>query len=318
MKFHRATLLLLIIFSALAMPLTAQDDTPTLPDEIIFEAPAGLQPEGVVWDEERERFIVSSILDGTIGAVDDGGVYTPLFTDESFISTIGLHIADGKLYIANGALSAFQGGMGNAGLAVYDLDAEEMLFSVDLNETFEGTGARFSNDVAVDPDGNAYVTDSRQPVIYKVTPEGEASVLVNSPLLAGRSASGNGIDYHPDGYLLVAVVGSLSLVRVPLDDPKALTVVEWDVLSAIDGLALSEDGMTLYGVANINGGTPAIVAYTSEDNWQTATLTARAASHRAATTLTLRGDEVYYIIAQIQNTRATDYQILRAVFEAEE
>jgi sugar lactone lactonase YvrE len=302
----------LVTFSTIIL---AQEDIPSYPDEILFEAPMGLQPEGIVWDEAGERFLVGSILDGTIGSVDDEGVYTPMFIDESFVSTVGLHIADGKLYIANGSLSVFRGGAGNAGLAVYDLEAEELLFSVDLNETHDGTGGRFANDVTVDPDGNAYVTDSRQPVIYKVTPEGEASVFVTSPLLGGRSIGGNGIDYHPDGFLLVAVVESLSLVRIPLDDPEALAVVEWDTLSAIDGLVLSEDGTTLYGVANINGGSPAIVAYASEDGWETATLTARGDSNRASTTLTLRGDKIYFIIAQIQNTRATEYQILRAVFE---
>lgn len=307
-------ILLLLLLTGLALPVVAQDDEPALPDEIIFEAPAGLQPEGIVWDEAGERFLVGSLLDGTIGAVDDEGVYTPLFTDLEFTSSVGLHIADGKLYIANGALSAFTGGNGFAGLTVYDLETEELVYAVDLTKTFEGTGARFSNDVTVDPDGNAYVTDSRQPVIYKVTPEGEASVLVESPLLAA-GIGGNGIDYHPDNYLLVAVAGSLKLLRVPLNAPEELTAVEWDTLSAIDGMVLSEDGTTLYAVAGINGGISSAAIYTSEDDWQTATLASSVRVNRAATTLALRDGEAYVINAYVQNRRQTTYEIIRAVFE---
>jgi len=306
-----------IFLLLLAMPANAQEDAPApvVPDVITFVAPAGLQPEGVVWDEVGERFIVGSLLDGTIGTVDDEGTYTPLFIEPDFGASLGLHIANGKLYVAHGGLSAFRGGAGFAALSVYDLETEELLFSVDLNTTYDGVGGRFANDVTVDPDGNAYVTDSRQPVIYKITPEGEASVFVTSPLLGGRSIGGNGIDYHPDGFLLVAVLESLSLVRIPLDDPEALTVVKWDTLSAIDGMVLSDDGNTLYGVANINGGIPAIATYTSDDDWATAILSARADSNRASTTLTLRDEEVYFIVGQTQNTRATEFEIIRAIFE---
>jgi len=315
MKLIFATLMLL----ACALPVFAQQEEPILPDIITFEAPAGLQPEGVVWDEEHGRFLVGSLLDGTIGSVDDEGVYTPLFTDESFVATTGVHIADGKLYIANTSPLAFIPGMaGLASLFVYDLVTDEVIVVVNLNEVHDGDGARFANDVAVDADGNAYVTDSFQPVIYRVTPEGETSVLVESDLLKADFLGMNGIDYHPDGYLLVAVSGNAALVRVPLDDPDSLTVVEWDTASGIDGMALAPDGTMLYAVSRLEVDgeeVQAVTRYESEDDWQTATLTGMSSTTGATTTLTLRGQEVYSINAYLQDFGRTEYQITRATFD---
>ena len=47
--------------------------------------------------------------------------------------------------------------------------------------------AVFINDIALDPQGNAYVTNSLSPFIHKITPDGEASVFINEPSLALRS-----------------------------------------------------------------------------------------------------------------------------------
>lgn len=302
------------------LPASAQPDAPPLPDQIVFEAPAGLQPEGVVWDAEGERFIVGSLLDGTVGTVTDDGVYAPLFTDPQFEATTGLHIANGLLYVANTSPSAFiPFSRGRAGLVVYDLAAGETVQSLDLTDVHTGGGARFANDVTVDADGVAYLTDSFQPVIYAVTPEGDASVLVQSPLLDAPFLGSNGIDIHPDGFLLVGVSGTESLVRVPLDAPESLALVDWDVPAAIDGMAFSEDGTTLYAVTRreVDGQTvQAVAAYVSEDGWQTATLTATFETGGEATTLTLRDGEVYVIDAHLQNFGLTEYPITRAVFDS--
>lgn len=317
----RQSRLLFVLMAVLisVFPVVAQDDTPALPDEIVFEAPTGLQPEGVVWDAERERFIVGSLLDGTIGTVDDAGVYTPLFTDEAFVATTGLHIAGDKLYIANTSPLAFIPGLpGLASVVVYDLVTDEVLLALNLNRVYDGDGARFANDLTVDADGNIYITDSFQPVIYKVTPDGDASVLVESALLKADFLGQNGIDYHPDGFLLVAVSGNVALVRVPLDDPEALALVEWDTPAGIDGMALSADGTTLYAVGRFEMDgeeVQAVTRYVSEDGWLTATLTGTSLTGGAATTLTLRDEAVYSINAYLQNMRLTEYEITRAVFE---
>ncbi|TDD96670.1 superoxide dismutase [Actinomadura rubrisoli] len=52
------------------------------------------------------------------------------------------------------------------GVAVYDIPSQRLL----ARFTVTGQGARLVNDMAITPDGTAYITDSRRTVVYRVTP----------------------------------------------------------------------------------------------------------------------------------------------------
>lgn len=315
---RRLSVLLLIM--AFVFPASAQDATSTpvaLPSEIVYQSPIrGLLPEGIEWDAEGGTFLVGSIAAGTIHRVADDGTVTELAADERFGATIGIHIANDKLYVANSDPRTLRGGIGTAGLVIIDLATNSVESVIDLTPVHEPTGRHFANDVVVDGDGNAYVTDSNQPVVYKVTPEGEASVLVVTPLLSSGGFGGNGIEYHPDGYLLVANLGARRLIRIPLDDPDAAAEVTLDETLAIDGMALGADGI-LYAVADSAAGKE-IVALASEDDWQQASVIARVDADPEATTLALRYDAegsppaVYYTSAYFAHIMRTEYTIVRA------
>lgn len=297
-----------------------------LPAEVVFESPVpGLLPEGVEWNAEAGTFLVGSLSSGTIRTVNDDGTVTDLFVDEDLASTVGIHVADGKLYVANSSAEVFGNpdATGLAALAVYDLTTGERVSYTDLTEVFEGEGSNFANDVTVDDEGNAYVTNSFQPVIYKVTPEGEASVFLNSELFSNANFGLNGIEYHPDGYLLAAVSGATTLVKIPLDDPEAAAVVAMGPVG-IDGMALGRDGI-LYAVnAGAQSQGQEIVAIVSLDDWQSAEIVARTPTGGDATTLALRYSEegespaVYYVNTYFGQTERTEYQIVRAPLELPE
>lgn len=314
------------------MKSTAEAATPTasadgatpmraFPDRILFESPtAGLLPEGVAWDAVAGRFLVGSLSSGVIHAIDDDGTMTALIEDADFVSTAGIHIADGKLYITNSSIVVFGNpdASGLAALAVYDLESGERISYTDLSGVFDGQGSSFANDVTVDDAGNAYVTNSFQPVIYKVTPEGEGSVFLESELFSNTNFGLNGIEYHPDGYLLAAVTGAHTLVKVPLDDPTAAAVVIVTEPVGIDGMALGTAGI-LYAVnAGEQSQGQEVVAIASRDGWLSAEIVARVQTDGNATTLTLRYDEdsvtpvVYYVNAYFGQTERTDYEIVRA------
>lgn len=334
--------ILILAILLLIIPAGAQDATPEptaeaastpdtsdegsemtgeLPDEVVFESPVpGLLPEGVEWNAEAGTFLVGSLSTGTIRTINDDGTVTDLFVDENFSSTIGLHIADGKLYIANSSSVVFGNPMakGLASLAVYDLTTGERISYTDLTDLFESEGSNFANDVTVDDEGNAYVTNSFQPVIYKVTPDGEGSVFANNAFFESPGFGLNGIDYHPDGYLLAAVAGNATLVKIPLDDPEAADLVALTEPLGIDGMALGEDGI-LYGVnAGAQSQGQEIVALATRDDWQSAEVVARTPTGGNATTLALRYVEegappaVYYINTYFGQTTRTEYQIVRA------
>ena len=292
-----------------------------LPDEVVFESPVpGLLPEGVEWNADAGTFLVGSLSSGTIRTVADDGTVTDLFVDEDLSSTVGIHVADGKLYIANSSAEVFgnPAATGLAALAVYDLTTGERVSYTDLTGVFEGEGSNFANDVTVDDEGNAYVTNSFQPVIYKVTPDGEGSVFLESALFSNPNFGLNGIEYHPDGYLLAAVTGATTLVKIPLDDPEAASIVALTGPVGIDGMALGADGI-LYAVnAGAQSQGQEIVAIASLDDWQSAQIVARTPTGGDATTLALRyGEEgeapaVYYVNTYFGQTDRTEYQIVRA------
>lgn len=160
------------------------------PDLIVFRE-LNLQPEGLEYDARRARFVVGSRTQGTIHTVDDAGVLTVLVADPGLTSTLGIHIANDRLWAA-GAI-----GVGGIGLGIYDLETGAVVDVVDLSQV-AGAGSHLANDVTVGDEGNAYVTDTLSAAIYRVTPAGEASRFAADP----RFLLINGIDFHPDGYLV--------------------------------------------------------------------------------------------------------------------
>lgn len=276
-----------------APPVEAQ----TLPDTVRIRDP-GLHPEGVEWDAPRGRFLVGSVTRGTVTAVGDDGGLTELVRDTALTGSIGIHVDGrrGRLLVADADVSAVQGsGRGHARLGIYELETGRRLRHVDLG-VLRPESRHFANDLTVGPDGSVYVTDSFAPVIYRVPTEGDPSVLVEDPRLGSEGFGLNGIVHHPDGYLLAAVAGRRSLVRVPLDAPAELREVELDEPFAADGLVLREDG-TLVAVATTGGGEERrseVLWLRSPDGWSSARIVERAPAP-GATTAALRGGAVYVV-----------------------
>src|SRR5690606_6997862 len=148
------------------------------------------------------------IHQGTIGKVAADGRYTPHIQDEKLVSSVGLQF-DGRrnlIWAAVGDLGnsvhsspATQGKL--AALVAFDADTGKRRSYHDLGSLVEGS--HFANDLALDADGQVYVTDSFSPLIYRVDANGQASVFVRSELFTGEGFNLNGIVHHADGYLLV-------------------------------------------------------------------------------------------------------------------
>lgn len=254
-----------------------------LPATINFSQPA-LYPEGVAYDARHDRFLVTSLRFGTIGQVSPSGDYSPFITDERLISTIGIKIDEARQRVLV-AVSDPGAGVNTApttagklaALGIYDLRSGALINFVDLS-ALRPEGGHFANDITLDPQGNAYVTDSFSPIIYKVDRDGNASVFFEDPAFA--TAPGqfgfNGITYHPSGYLLVAFSAANQIIRIPVREPEAYEVVQLNApLANPDGLLLSKDGKQLIVVNNANGEASArVLSFTSNNKWETGTLTA--------------------------------------------
>lgn len=289
----------------------AQDGDPP-PDTIIVEQPA-ITPEGIVYDPIHDQLLLSSLTEGTIYAVQLDGTVTPFIEDADLFNTVGIHVdSEGRLLVTNSDRAVFSGspsGGPQAALAVYDLNSGERLFYVDMTD-LTSYQRHFVNDVTVDADGNAYITDSLAPVIYKVTPDGQASVFIDDERFAHNVLGLNGIDYHPDGYLLVAVPGNRQLYKIPLDAPSTFSEVALDTPIMGDGLVLIDPDHLV--AVDITG---KVLLIEGHNDWESATVLESIAAS-GATTITARKIELYTIIAQLNNPTAESYEIRRIEFAA--
>ncbi|MFT4615138.1 MAG: sugar lactone lactonase YvrE, partial [Bacteroidia bacterium] len=135
---------------------------------------------------------------------------------------------------------------------VFDLDTAEMVLEFLLGALSTNGSC---NDLVLDEDGIAYVTDPANPFLYRLDPSsGEGSVLVTDPLFAdvtGLSLGLNGIAVAPDGSaLIVAKFAPATLFRVSLPNADTISTItlSGDPLPAPDGL-VELDG-DIYTVSN--------------------------------------------------------------------
>ena len=234
-------------------------------------------PEGIAYDKATNVYYVSSARLGHIGKVTPEGSYSILYPDSNLKSTYGVKVhPDGKrLFVCAGDANYSKytspaTRMMMARLIILDLKTGKKLSDIDLSTLVPGK--HFPNDIAFDRQNNAYITDSYAGTIYKVTDDGKASVFAKDDLFKTEGVGLNGIAFHPNGYLIVDNSAKGQLYKVELKNPKDVKKVAIDqYFLGADGLILS-DKNTLTMV--VNGGTNKIFQLSSNDNWQSAKISA--------------------------------------------
>jgi sugar lactone lactonase YvrE len=291
---------------------------------------SGVYPEGSSYDNRTQRFLVSSLTSGRIGQVTPNGQYAPFADDARLVSTIGLYldqaggrnrllavVADMGYNLARTS-AATKGKL--AALAIFDAQTGTITGYADLGHLRPGV-PHFANDVAVDAAGNAYVTDSFAPIIYKVDKEGTASVFLEDTTLAVAPGSFglNGIVYHPHGYLLVGKSDEGALLKVPLANPKGFTKIAAPGLdlSVADGLQLL-DQESLLVVCHLQS---KVYRLRSPDDFASVrSLGSFSTGPVSPTSLTRRDNESYVLsshysaLMQKQNPPASEFGFLRVTF----
>jgi DNA-binding beta-propeller fold protein YncE len=243
---------------------------------LIVRSPA-LYPEAIEYNPTSDRFLVSSFRNGAVYEVDGAGEVSLLVDDERLCAVLGLAVDSerGRLWAVNSDLgvsikSSAEGARALAAVGVYDLATGAALSYVDLAPL--APGDHLANGIALDSAGNAYVTDSFSPTIYKIDPEGQASVFLQDEQFAGEGVNLNGVVVHPDGYLLVVKKSDGSLFKVPLANPSQFSRI--DIAETFEG----GDGLILVGkqdlvlIANQVPGTASNSAFllSSADGWASA------------------------------------------------
>ena len=251
------------------MPLGVMSDgkhTPASSNVKVFGAI--VNAESCSYDETRHLIVAVNRgadqknvpNDGFISLINhDGSVHTPLWIGASRDGLVlnhpaGSDIHGGKLYVADR-----DGGTADGAPSVSVLRMFDMTTGAPAGEIKVADSTGF-NDIEVAKDGTIYASQTGNPTgaqrIYKITPDGKASVLIEGAPLA-----------MPNG---VAIDGAGNVVVVNLGDTAVLTFspegkllkTEQAAQSGNDGIVILEDGtkyvssVRLGGVSRIRAGRP--------------------------------------------------------------
>lgn len=270
-------------------------------------------PEGIEYDKNDNTFLLSSLNAGPIIKINTDGTYKPFTSGEPYpMSTAGLEI-DSKnnrlLVAAFNGMELFDNDPATKGISnvrIYNLETGVMEKEINLSSLIPDAPAYMANDIAVDNEGNIYVTDWLAAVVYKVDKKGKTSVFWKNE--TGIASGANGIDFHPDGYLLVSLVAvdessglyvNYGLVKVPLNDPASANIVSIPSgYRGFDGMVITDKGNVI-GVTN-NGKTPGgniLIELSSQDNWKSAKVI-NSKEIKPSTTVVITPDNLNYIINQ--------------------
>jgi sugar lactone lactonase YvrE len=182
-------------------------------------------------------------------------------------------------------------------LAAYDLSTWKRLFLTQLSAPSDGKA--FADDVAVDTEGNAYVTDAKNSKIWKVGPTGELLSIISNPLFTPKEwyknlVALNGIVYHPNGYLLVIHTFSGNLYKI--DISKDTDNYEVSLVKVTGGSLVLGDGLEWLSPDKlVVAGNPSARLVESSNGWETASVVAKFVGprHRLLTAATVKDGKVY-------------------------
>ena len=270
------------LLGSIAFANSASADSPvTMAGNDLARIETGpIYPEGIEYNPATQKFLLGSFREGSVYAVDGNGNSELLIRDERLVTVLGIRVdaTRNRLLVTASDLGvslrrSAPGPNKYAALGIYELSTGKPLHFVDLGALRPSGENHLANDLAVDDDGNAYVTDSLAPVIYRVDVNGNASVLLdNKEMFSGDGVNLNGIVFHPKGYLIVVKKNDGSLFKVPLNNPEQFSRIRTpQPFVAGDGLVLA-NGENLIVIANRIGSTISNTAFAlnSIDDWNSA------------------------------------------------
>ncbi|GMH20903.1 hypothetical protein Nepgr_022745 [Nepenthes gracilis] len=296
--------LLLFIFVVSAIPIAfiiAIERAPPSTHQYHYHGRGWLR-ECAKWDDLNRRFLVS-FLEGGVGELRVPRNYSPgvdvleeiaVVKDADVAGNASLGISIDRP--RNRLLVAVADLIGNrySALAAYDLSSWNRLFLTQLSGP--GEEKSLADDVAVDEEGNAYVTDAKASKIWKVSEDGKLASIIRSPLFNPKEwynnlIALNGIVYHPHGFFLVIHTASGNLYKV---DPSKGDHVK--LVNIVKGSLRFGDGLELMSPTKlVVAGNPSGRLVESSDGWETAVVVGRfyGPVHRLATAATVKDGRVY-------------------------
>ena len=219
--------------------------------DVVFTLPAEFSsPAAISWDESRESFLVGTESDGTVLAVAQDGSTKVLIraNDENGLWAIRGLFADNennRLWVSSAAVPAFSAyqasdkGLG----ALFEFDLETLELKGRYNMPSDGQTHELGP-IAVSGDGDIYVADLAQPVVFRKTAKGEqlTAFVGNKDLVGLRDIAvspDSGKLYIADSAMGIMVVDPVQQTSAMLTGPENLN------LGAISGLFYNKGNLIM-------------------------------------------------------------------------
>lgn len=291
--------------ACVALMACGTGDTPGSPVHTAYELPGDhVYPEGIAVDARTGDSYVGSYTTGAVYRATPDAHRAEVFLPEganNHKTANGLKVDPaGRLWVTDST----------TGVAVYDVATRALL----ADFTVPGSDPRFVNDLAITPDGTAYLTDSTRAVVYRVTPDQLAAARAQGgrgeltphfdlrsvlPPIEPGGFGLNGIVADPAGrYLLTVDMPRGDLYRIALTseaNPISKVALRGGDLRQGDGLELREG--TLWAVHNT---TNTISRWSVSDDGATVTLAQQRTDEALSipTTLARAGDRTLIVSSQ--------------------
>lgn len=188
----------------------------------VFRGTKGLsKPESIVYDAANERYLISNSGNGSIVSMNLKGKVQPLVKG-GMISPKGLYLDPPFLYVAD-----------VTNLHAIDLMNQRLVASYPID------GAIALNDIAVDANGDFYITDTAANALFIFNLETKNLQKISSPLLNAP----NGIVYdRPRNQMLIVGYGNHASILNYDIGSRTISVLMETVYSQLDGIAIDELG----------------------------------------------------------------------------
>ncbi|NOR20333.1 MAG: hypothetical protein GQ538_09635 [Xanthomonadales bacterium] len=219
--------------------------------EAVFSLPESvLMPESIAWDEARNQFLIGTVKDGSVIAVDQNGQVTELLkaTEENGMWAVyGLLVdqARNRLWVSSAATPSFSGfnpvNKGRSALFEFDLKTLELIHQYPV--PVDGR-SHILGSMVLSPNGDIYVVDRTLPVVYRKA-DGENKLKA---FLASREMiSMRGIAMQADGRLMYVADREMGIMVVDIEGQKVgrLGVPDNLNIAGIDGLYLWENHLIM-------------------------------------------------------------------------
>ena len=212
--------------------------------ETVFTLPASVvMPETIDWDNSRQKFLVGTVVSGSILAVGKDGQVTELLkadAENGMWSVLDILVDEPRkrLWVTSAATPGFTGldpaDKGRSALFEYNLETLELIQSYPV--PVDGRSHNLGS-MALSPNGDIYIADRNLPIIFSKPANGKQLKVA---VASREMVSMRGIAIQPDGRIMYVADRELGILVIDIEARRAgkLKIPDTLNIGGIDGLYL--------------------------------------------------------------------------------